>query len=462
MAQTTASALSNDQKKFIAAALITRTYQRLICKSVCKLVTQPKGHGLTAYFNRFNRIATPVTALAEGQSDPTPKALTLSQVSATMDYWGDIVEATDIAIMTSMHDVPAQIAEVLSTSAQTVIDREVQIVWCAGTNVIFGDGTVTTRSTVTASMKMTETLLGAISTQLTHQGAPRRTAPAGTVTESAESASSNIGGSAHYLAIMPKQLIDDLMATSTSLGTWASVAMYQDKMKLYNGEYGMFKGIRIVETNFAPIYRLLGNTTAAVASGNAFGTNTPVVTAVDGGGTLTSGATYYYKVTRKDLLRGFEEDISIEHTTAAAATANNESFTFNFSSLTAGFVYNLYFGSSTGDANLKLHTANIEVGTTVTVTAVPSSTTTAPASLATASAPVALYAYYVHGADSCAWVGLKDLEFYETEDKSIIGNALRLRRQWAYKFYAKSLILDQVRMVRGEVAATNNPSNPTA
>lgn len=461
MAQTTSTALTNDQKKFIAAALITRTYQRLICKSVCKLVKQEKGTGLVAYFNRFNRIATPLVALTEGQSDPTPKALTLYQVSATQDYWGDVVEATDIAIMTSFHDVPAQIAEVLSTSAQTVIDREVQIVWTAGTNVIFGDGTVASRITVTASMKMSETLLGTIATQLTHQGAPRRSAPAGTVTESAESASSNIGGSGHFLAIMPRQIIDDLVTPGTSLGTWASVAMYQDKMKLYNGEYGMFKGIRIVETNFSPIYRQLGSTVAAVVSTNAFGTNTPVVTAVDGGGTLTSSTGYFFKVTRKDVLRGFEEDISSEHSMTSTATGNNESFTFNFASLTAGFVYNLYFGATTGDANLKLHTANIEVGTTVTVTAVPGSTTTPPASLNPSSSPVALYAYYVHGADSCAWIGLKDLEFYETEDKSIIGNALRLRRQWAYKFYAKSLILDQVRMIRGEVAATNNPSNPT-
>jgi hypothetical protein len=191
-----------------------------------------------------------------------------------------------------------------------------------------------------------------------------------------------------------------------------------------------------------------------VVSGNAFGTDTPVVTAVDGGGTLTSATTYYYKVTRKDKLRGFEEYISLAHSTASTATANNESFTFDFSALTAGYVYNLYFGTSAADADLKLHTANIAVGTTVTVTAVPASTTTPPDNTGfTGGAGIAIHPVFIHGANSTNWVGLQDLRVYLTKDESTIGNVLRLKRAVGYKFLGKAMIRNQNFMLRVEVAS---------
>jgi hypothetical protein len=44
-----------------------------------------------------------------------------------------------------------QVLELLSDNAQRVIDREVQIVWLSGTNIIYGDGSVSARSSITAT-----------------------------------------------------------------------------------------------------------------------------------------------------------------------------------------------------------------------------------------------------------------------------------------------------------------------
>jgi len=470
MAQTTSSALSNDQKKFIAAKLITRGYMRLVAKSVCEMEQLPKGHGLTAYFIRYDRIAVPLVGLTEGQSDPTPKAIYISQVSVTMDYWGDVVEATDIALLATNHNVEDQIAELLSESAQRVIDREVQVVWLAGTNVIYGDGSVTTRATITSSMKISEALLLKARVQMAHQGAPPRSGPAGVKVDAADSAKAQIHSPSHYLAIMAPQVAADLQVTSTSFGTWAAASVYQKNAgDLYNGEIGALQGFRIVESNFMPVFRLLGNATAAVTTGNAFGTDTPVVSAVNGGGALNSSTTYFFKVSRISNLRGFEEEISIAHSMASAATGDNESFTFNFSACTSGFSYYVYFdtvqtGGTGTDATMKKVSSTPSVGgtDTLTVTAVGSGAA-APANIKEASShPTCVFPVFIHGAESCSWVGLKDLQMMETINQPTIGNALLLRRQWSYKFYAKSVIRDNVRLLRLEVAATNNPSNPTA
>jgi hypothetical protein len=344
-----------------------------------------------------------------------------------------------------------QAMELLADNAQRVIDREIQIVLFAGTNVQYGDGSVTTRATITTAMKATDTVIAKARISMMDDGVPTRDGPA-KEDITAASLSGTIRGGSCYVGVAGPQVMGDIMAQASSVGQWATVAAYADADKQYVSEVGQWLGIRWVETNFIPKINILGNTTAAVASTNAFGTNTPVVTAVDGGGSLTSATTYYYKVTRKDKLRGFEEDISIEHSTASTATANNESFTFNFSSLTAGYVFNLYFGATTGDSNLKLHTANIAVGDTVTVTAVSSSTTTAPANVNTTGTPT-VHPVYLLGAEAVNWVGLQDLKVLMSKPGASTDDALDQRRTVGYKFYGKAMIRDQDRLLRLEVAS---------
>lgn len=442
---------ANDQEKFIAARLIQRSMLRLVAASICDKVEQPNGAGTVAYFVRYRRMNVPQVTLTE-TVDPANSSMTIDQYSVTLDQWGDIITLSDIVQLTVKHPILQQAIDLLADNAQRVIDREVQVVWLAGTNVTYGDGTVTARRSITAAMKVSDTVVHKARVTLIDQGAPTRNGPSQPVqVKSADGASSINGGSA-YVAVCGPQVMADLMQSGTSLGTWASVATYGDRMKLYNAEVGTWLGIRWVESNFVPKFVILGDTTVAVASGAAFGTGTPIVTAIDGGGTLISAATYFYKVTRKELTRGFEEEISIEHTTAAAATGNNESFSFAFPA-GVNYVYNLYFGSASGDANLKLVQANIAAGATVVVTAVPGANTTAPDNVNPTGTPT-IHPVFIHGAESCSWVGLQNLQTFVTKDESIIGNVLKLKRAVGYKFMGKAIIRDQTRMLRLEVAST--------
>lgn len=464
----TSSTTSSDQEKMLAVRLLRRATLNLVAASICDYEKQREGTGLTAYFIRYERMNVPLTALTEGTA-PSNSTFSPTAVTVTQSQWGDVVTLTDVAELTTNHPLLNTAIELLSDNAQRVMDREIQLVWLTGTNVVYGDGTVTARASVTSSMVLNSDLLMRVDTILSGYGARPRGSPStsiilagpdgsgaqdkpsGAKDVASGSSSGGLRNGRTWVAIMGPQPANEIQRPSTNLGTWVSAATYANQEDIYNGEVGMVHGTRIVKTNFIPQFARLGNDTAAVASGAAFGTNTPVVTAVDGGGSLTSATTYYYKVTRKKLTRGFEEDISLEHSTASTATGNNESFTFDFSGLTAGYVYNLYFGSATGDSNLKLHTANIAIGTTVTVTAVSSSTTTAPPNTA---ASVVVHPVYFHGAESCKWVGLQNMRVYLSKMEPTTHNPLLQIRTVGYKFMGATMIANQYFMLRAEVAST--------
>jgi N4-gp56 family major capsid protein len=442
----TNTVVTKDQEKFLSAQLLANAHQRLVAHGLLDKEKQPNGTGLTAYFVRYKRMNVPVVSLSEG-TDPTNSTFELEEVTVTLDQWGDYLILTDVAQLTAKHPLMQRAMALLADNAQRVMDREVQIVWLAGTNVQYGDASVTSRSAVTSSMKVTDAVIHKARITLGNNGAQPH---GGRVVEQEVKSAAAAGPfqNRKYVAICGLEVEADIQGATN----FVAVAQYQNAKVIYNAEVGEYLGVRWVVTNFIAKFAMLGNTTAAVVSGASAGITGMTITAVDGGGSLTSATTYYFKITRKNLLRGFEEDISIEHTMASAATGNNESFTFAFPS-TSGYVYNLYFGSATGDSNLKLHSQNNAAGTTATVTSVPASTTTAPANVKTDGTVSAIHPVYIIGAEACGWVGLQNLQVKVSGDQTTTDNPLGLRKTVGYKFMGKTVIKNQSFMIRLEVAS---------
>lgn len=452
MADIVASTTSVDRDKFLVATLLKRSHIKLVMASLCDKIKMKQGAGLTAYFVRYKRMNTPVATITEG-TDPSASSFALEELTVTMDEWGDIITVTSRAVLTTNHQLIQQALTLLADNAARVMDREIQLVLLAGTNIQYGDGSVLTRRTITSAMTINETVITKARVSLVRAGAPPKGGPSGDAKAMAANGTWTNGQA--YVAVCGPNVLGDITRPGASLGTFAAVATYQGNgNKLFNYEIGTWLGMRWVETNFIPEITLLGDSTTAIVSAAGGVNGMPVVTAVDGGGTLTSSTTYYFKITRKDLLRGFEEAVSIEHTMSSTATANNESFTFAMPS-TAGYVYNVYFGSSTGDANLKLAAENVAASATATVTAVSSSTVTPPDNiLATDASLAAVHMVYIFADDCISWVGFFDTQVMITPDQSIIGNVLKLKRSIGYKFYGKAVIKDQTRILRLEVAST--------
>jgi N4-gp56 family major capsid protein len=294
-----AASLASDQRKFLAAKLLRNVYLKLVAASVCSSVKFERGTGLTGTFVRYKRMNVPVATLAEGQ-DPTPSAFTIETVTVTLDQWGDVLQITDVAVLTTAHPVMQLAQQLLADNAQRVIDREVQLVWLAGTTIQFGDGSVVTRGTITKDMKASDDAIGKAYVTLGDGGAQPRGTMGGVdnYDKAGTSKPSQLVGPNAYLGISGVQITQDIRRAAMAYGTWAAARTFNDEGALNKNFVGQWNGINFVETNFIPKFTLLGNTTTAVVSTNAFGTNTPVVTAGAGGaGTLAQGTTFFFKVT---------------------------------------------------------------------------------------------------------------------------------------------------------------------
>lgn len=447
----TNSTVAYDQETYLAKKVLARSLINCVMASLCDKDTMREGSGLTAYMVRYARMNVPVTALTEG-TPPAESSFSLEQVTVTLDQWGDYVKLTDVAQLTAKHPLVDQATKLLADNAARVMDREITVVMLAGTNVQYGDGSVITRNTITSTMKMGNAVLQKSRVTMVDAGAPPMGGPSGDARQIA--AKGNFQQGQAYVAVCGPQVTGDLMDPSTSLGTWVAVGTYANAKAIYNAEIGTFLGHRIVESNFLPKFTRLGNATVAVASGADGGISGFTITAVEGGGTLSNATTYYWKLTRASLQRGFEETISIEHTTA---TGTGESFAFAMPS-TAGYVYRVYFGSSTGDANLKLANAvPAAASATVSVGAVPTSTTTAPQSLRASSDgfdPGTIHPVFIVAQEALGWTGFYNAKFLTTGNGPEKGDPLAQYRTVGYKFFGKAVIKDQTRLLRLEVAST--------
>lgn len=454
---TSPSTLSYDREKFLASQLVSRSMIRMVSASLCDKVQQPEGTGETAYFVRYSRMNLPLTALSDDGADPANSSFDLEQFTATPDEWGDVVTITARAVRSTSHPLMQKAMDLLADNAARVMDREIQLVWMAGTNVRYGDGSVASRRTITSTMVLNETTILAARVQMVDAGVP----PKGMKSKDAfaTGASGTFTGPSLYVAVAGPQVLADVSRPSTAFGTWAAVGTYGDAKRFSNFEIGIWMNIRWVETNFIPKFVLLGNSTATVATGET-GAGVTVNIPTDNTGSLKSSTVFFFKVTRKDKLRGFEEAITIAHSSTTAATGDTESLDFVAPS-TAGYVYNIYFdtvatGGTGTDATMKLVKENLAASATYKVTAVPTTGATAPDNINVTAdvSPSTVHVVYIHGDESCKWLGFWQTKFFITKDESIPGNVLRRRRSIGYSFMGKACLQDQNRLLRLELAST--------
>lgn len=450
---TTTSTMSYDREKFLAAQLVSRSMIRMVAASLCDKVQQPEGTGETAYFVRYKRMNLPVTELSDDGADPSNSSFSLEEYTATPDEWGDVVTITARLVRATSHPIMQKAMDLLADNAARVMDREIQVVWLAGTNVRYGDGSVASRSTITSTMVLNEATILAARVQMVDAGVP----PKGMKSKDAfaTGASGTFTGPSLYVAVAGPQVLADISRPSTSMGTWAAVGTYGDAKRFSNFEIGIWMNIRWVETNFIPKFTLLGNSTPAAALGADAGGTGFTTANVASGHSLVSATTYYWKITRKDLLRGFEEAISIIHSTSPGGSGDNEGISFTAPS-TAGYVYNVYFGDTAVDADLFLVSENLAASGAYTQGTVPTTGTSAPANINVTAdvSPSTVHVVYIHGDESCKWLGFWNTKFYITKDESIIGNVLRRKRSLGYDFFGKACLQDQIRLLRLELAST--------
>lgn len=411
----TSSVTALDTGKFIQDELIARSELLHKLPQFCEKVSLPQGMGSTAYFTKYNRTDVPVDKLVEGQT-PVETPFTITQQSVVVDKWGLYISLTDVTVVTTKHPVLNEALDLVADAMARCVDYNIAEVINAGTNKQYWDGTRANRGAVTASDTFNRAVFNKARSDLNDKGAPPRDGDL-------------------FVAVLGPQVEADIINESAGSGnnpTYSRAHEGGPNLKpLYKGMVMDWLGFSVVRSNFLPKWTRIATFSAPTAST---------------GGSLSG--TVYHKVTRKSLTRGFEEDIQVEANTAMGA---NNRLVFTAPS-TAGYVYNIYAGTATGDANLYIAKENLAASAVFNLDTVPTSGANPPA---TPAASVTVHPIYCFAQRAVDNVEMNELSAQGTITPKGVSDSdpLGQRRKVGSKWANKAGIRDQDRMKTIELAS---------
>lgn len=415
MAINTSANFAADAGKYIQKKTLELTQKTIVLSQFAQKVPLPKGNGTTYNAFRYERVPLPYTTLSEGVA-PSGQTMTITQVTGAVAQWGDLIRITDVAELTTYHDVFRMAIERATYAVAETIERNTFNAINGGTQVNYV-GAVGARSALATGSVMTPHELNRAISALATLGAQqyRSSGMADMKTTMAASAKGvSVAEQPHYVAVIHPNVESDLRENSTVVTAWS----YSDIAKLYNSEIGQWSQIRFTRSNMVPSW-----TGQAAVSGTA-GT----------AGNLATG-TYYIQVTGSDTNNGYESQIH-QVSAGISVTGPTGSVAVTVPS-TPGFTYSVYIGTSAttignlatsasgpttgplaGQATQLAPGANV-VLTGVGVAQVP------PAAPATG---VTVYPTYIFGKDAFAQIELDSLKmaYLDKADKSDPNNQTRV------------------------------------
>lgn len=437
MTTNASSQFSSDVVAYIAEKTLPLARRQLVAYQFGDPATLPKGRGVGYTATRFNRVPLPFAPLSEGVP-PIGQTMTISQVNATAQQWGDKVTITDVAEMTIYHPLFQKAIELVALQISETLERntfnnlmagtQINYVNAAGSRFALAAGDVLSPHEINRAV-------GALSTL----GAPRFMGDEQTDTKiKADSGGSRASDSPrkmpHYTSIIHPLVTQDMRENATVVTAWS----YSDINRLYNYELGEWGGVRFCESNMVPTF-----TGVALIDATA-GTS----------GSLATG-TYYIIVTASDTQNQYESRI-YQVSAGDAVTGPNGSLSVILPAL-SGFTFNIYVATTTSPTTLGLSAAGpttgpmqgqavqLDPGQTVIITGLGTSQTP-PAPVATG---VTVYPTFVFGRGAYAQVQLDNVSYtYLTgADKSDPLNQLRVV---GWKTFYGTLISNQQFFMRIE------------
>lgn len=220
-----------------AAGLVQKAYDRLVefalrsqplIRSVAdKRPAQQAMPGSSVVLQIYTDLAKVTSTLSE-QVDPDAVAIgTPSQVTVTLNEFGNASLVTRKLQLFSLADVDPAIADIIAFNMADSIDDVAQTALAAGTNVFFG-GAATSTATVTSGMALSSAIVRKTVAKLrAAKAVPRK-------------------GSMYYAAVHP-EVSHDLRA-ETGAGGWRTPYEYQKGDNIWAGEIGEYEGAYFIES----------------------------------------------------------------------------------------------------------------------------------------------------------------------------------------------------------------------
>ena len=236
MAYTQTSSLSVDQVAFDRLAYFALRSELLFDAAADVQPTNQSMPGTGVTFTIFNDLATATSTLSE-TTDVTAPALSDSQVTVTLNEYGNAVITTAKLRGTAFLDVDSAAANIVGYNAGASIDEVAREVLAGGSNVIYGGGgttTPTSRTTVKAADIIEANDIRKVTAQLRGANVP------------------TFNGL--YMAYIHPDVAYDLRK-ETGAAAWRDPHVYQDTSNIYNAEIGAFEGVRFIETPRAKVFQ---------------------------------------------------------------------------------------------------------------------------------------------------------------------------------------------------------------
>ena len=233
--ETTTSSLSVDQVAFDRLAYFALRSELLFDQAADVQPTQQAMPGSGVTFTIFADIAAATSTLNE-VTDVTPTALSDSQVTVTLNEYGNAVVTTAKLRGTAFLDVDAAAANIIGYNAGDSMDQVVREVLAGGTNVVYATGgasTPSSRTTVAAEDIIAADDVRKVVAQL-------RAANVATFNGS-------------YMGFIHPDVSYDFRS-ATDAAAWRTPANYVNPEGIYNGEIGKFESVRFIETPRAKVF----------------------------------------------------------------------------------------------------------------------------------------------------------------------------------------------------------------
>lgn len=243
MADTTTTQVTAAVNNYYDRAMLKAARPYLMHTRWAQVKDLPKNGSAVIKFRRYSLLTANTTALTEGTT-PSGAQLSITDVSGTVAQYGDYVTLTDFVQMTTLDPLLSETADILGQQSGNSIDQLCRDVMVAGTTVQYAS-TATSRTTVTASMKLTRqeireavrTLQGNDAMKITSMVSP---------TNAFGSSPLN----ACFVGIVSENTLYDLKNESG----WVPVEEYSSQKDVMEGEVGKMDDVRFVMTTNAKIF----------------------------------------------------------------------------------------------------------------------------------------------------------------------------------------------------------------
>ena len=250
---TKTSSLTVDQTAFEKLAYFALRPELYYDRFADVQATNATNPGATVTFTIFQDMAAATTALGEAE-DVTPVALSDSQVSVTLNEYGNATVTTAKLRATSFLPVDPVAANAVGYNAGLSIDTIARNAAQAGSNVVYATGGATdpsSRTTINSDDTLAANDVRKVVAQLRKANVP------------------TIGGS--YVGMIHPDVSYDFRS-ATDAAAWRTPANYVNPQGIYTGEIGMFEGVRFIEAPRAPLFANASDNSGSAGTIDVYGT----------------------------------------------------------------------------------------------------------------------------------------------------------------------------------------------